>query len=108
MAADDDGAYPVAPEVRYFAPMHKVMEICVPIFIAGKIEGLAASAEMLAKRVASMEETIASLKASRAATVEDKVSTVVVRFEDVILTASFGVPCISSVQPSRRRLWHVL
>ncbi|KAL9940828.1 hypothetical protein V8E36_000316 [Tilletia maclaganii] len=72
MTADDDGAYPVAPEVRYFAPMHKVMEICVPIFIAGKIEGLTASAEMLAKRVASMEETIASLKASRAATVEDK------------------------------------
>ncbi|KAL9935950.1 hypothetical protein V8E36_005527 [Tilletia maclaganii] len=73
-ANGDADAAALEPEFRYFAPMYNVMEVCVPIFIAGKIEGLTASVEMLAKRVASMEETVNSLKASRAAVVEDKVN----------------------------------
>ncbi|KAL9935989.1 hypothetical protein V8E36_004831 [Tilletia maclaganii] len=51
--------------------MTKVIEVCMPMFTAGKLEDMTASYKILSKRVTLIEETVQSLKKAKEATVED-------------------------------------
>ncbi|KAL9939957.1 hypothetical protein V8E36_000662 [Tilletia maclaganii] len=60
--------------IAHYAPMTKVIEVCMPMFTAGKLEDMTASYKILSKRVTLIEETVQSLKKAKEATVEDTVS----------------------------------
>ncbi|KAL9939073.1 hypothetical protein V8E36_001886 [Tilletia maclaganii] len=61
---DDDG-------FAYYAPMTKVIEVCIPMFTAVMLEGMAASYSIIGKRVTLIEETVQSLKKAKELTIED-------------------------------------
>ncbi|KAL9935446.1 hypothetical protein V8E36_005794 [Tilletia maclaganii] len=59
----DDGG------IAHYAPMTKVIEVCMPMFTAFKLEDMTASYKILSKRVTIIEETVQSLKKAKEVTI---------------------------------------